>query len=84
MPTKTKRPARKPKKKTTRRKKQNGTGYASDAWDYVGKNKGKIATGALIGGLSGLGLLAGTAFKLNANRADFVKNRAPELIWGSY
>ena len=47
-------PKRKPKKKTTRRK-QNGAGYASDAWGYVGKNKGKIATGLLLGGLGVLG-----------------------------
>ncbi len=47
-------PKRKPKKKTTR-KKQCGAGYASDAWGYVEKNKGKIATGLLLGGLGVLG-----------------------------
>jgi hypothetical protein len=49
---------RKAKKVVTKRKpkkKQNGNGFADDVWSSAKKNKGKIATGLLLGGLGVIG-----------------------------
>ncbi len=65
MPTKTKkRPVRKaktvakrkaPAKRKPRKRQQRGDGYVGDAWNWTKNNKGKIATGLLLGriGLAG-------------------------------
>ncbi len=77
MPTKTKkRPVRKAKTAAKRkaparrkpRKCQCGDGYVGDAWKWTKNNKGKIATGLLLGGL---GMAGGYA---NQQRNSFLNN----------